>query len=182
MPIMQLLFTIALLLSAAGAPLKGAAQNAELAVNHVVVNGNLHTAGQPNFSQLSTLAERGFDLVINLAPPTSRGAIATEGKLVAENGSTYLNIPVDWLNPTYEDFALFSSVLNHAADRQVLVHCQVNKRASIFTFLYQVVHAKVPVTQAFTFVEQIWTPEDQWVVFGTSVLERHGIDSSILSR
>ena len=182
MPRLQLLSTIFLLAVVAGAPLPGAAQNAELAVNHVVVHGNLHTAGQPDSSQLSTLAERGFDLIINLAPPTSQGAIATEGKLVAENGITYVNIPVDWLNPTYEDFALFSGILNQAVDRQVLVHCQVNKRASIFTFLYQVVHAKVPVTEAFSFVEQIWIPEDQWVTFGTSVLDRHGIDSSILSR
>jgi len=169
-----------LLAVAAGAPLQGTAQNAELAVNHVVVHGNLHTSGQPDSSQLSMLAERGFDLVINLAPPTSQGAVATEGKLVAENGVTYVNIPVDWLNPTYENFALFSGMLNQAGDRQILVHCQVNKRASIFTFLYQVVHTKVPVQEAFEFVEQVWIPEDQWVTFGKSVLARHGIDSSVL--
>ncbi len=161
-------------------PFLSVAQEDELAVNHVVINDRLHTSGQPESSQLSGLADRGFEMVINLAPPTTQGAIATEGKLVAENGVAYVNIPVDWRNPTYADFALFSGVLNQSGDRQVLVHCQVNKRASMFTFLYQVVHAQVPVDEAFDFVTQVWVPEDQWVTFGKRVLERHDIDSDVL--
>ena len=161
-------------------PFLSAAQEDELAINHVVINDRLHTSGQPESSQLSGLADRGFEMVINLAPPTTQGAIATEGKLVAENGVAYVNIPVDWRNPTYADFALFSGVLNQSGDRQVLVHCQVNKRASMFTFLYQVVHEQVPVDEAFEFVTRVWVPEDQWVTFGKRVLERHDIDSDIL--
>ncbi len=161
-------------------PFLSAAQEDELAINHVVINDRLHTSGQPESSQLSGLADLGFEMVINLAPPTTQGAIATEGKLVAENGVAYVNIPVDWRNPTYADFALFSGVLNQSGDRQVLVHCQVNKRASMFTFLYQVVHERVPVDEAFEFVTRVWVPEDQWVTFGKRVLERHDIDSDIL--
>ncbi len=161
-------------------PFLSAAQEDELAINHVVINDRLHTSGQPESSQLSGLADRGFEMVINLAPPTTQGAIATEGKLVAENGVAYVNIPVDWRNPTYADFALFSGVLNQSGDRQVLVHCQVNKRASMFTFRYQVVHEQVPVDEAFEFVTRVWVPEDQWVTFGKRVLERHDIDSDIL--
>ena len=77
---------------------------------------------------------------MNLAPPTNQGAVADEGKLVAEDGPTYVNIPVSWQQPTYEDFELFSAVMNGARDRKVLVHCQLNMRASAFTFLYRVVH------------------------------------------
>ncbi len=161
-------------------PFLNIAQGDELAVNHIVINDRLHTSGQPESAQLSGLAERGFEMVINLAPPTTQGAIATEGQLVAEDGIVYVNIPVDWRNPTYADFALFSGVLNQSGDRQVLIHCQVNKRASMFTFLYQVVHEHVPVETAFEFVKQVWVPEDQWVVFGNMVLERHHIDSEIL--
>ena len=162
-------------------PLVSIAQYDELAVNHVVVNDRLHTSGQPPSDQLSGLAERGFEMVINLAPPTSQGAVATEGQLVAENGITYVNIPVDWRNPSYADFALFSGVLNESDGRQVLVHCQVNKRASIFTVLYQVVHAQVPVDEAFEAMAQVWVPEDQWVTFGRMIFERHNIDSDIFN-
>ncbi len=169
-----------LLLIGSIAPYLCVAQQDELAVNHVVINDRLHTSGQPQSAQLSGLADRGFDMVINLAPPTTEGAIATEGQLVAENGIAYVNIPVDWRNPTYADFALFSGVLNQSGDRQVLIHCLVNKRASMFTFLYQVVHEHVPVDEAFEFVKQVWVPEDQWVTFGKRVLDRHHIDSDVL--
>ena len=169
-----------LLLIGSVIPLMSIAQNEELAVNHVVINDRLHTSGQPPSEQLSGLADRGFELVVNLAPPTTEGAVSTEGQLVAEDGITYVNIPVDWRNPSYADFELFSAVLNQADDRQVLVHCMVNARASMFTFLYQVVHAQVPVDEAFENVKQVWTPQDQWVTFGKMVLERHNIDSDVL--
>ena len=80
---------------------------------------------------------------MNLAPPSNQGAVADEGKLVAEDGPTYVNIPVVWQQPTYEDFELFSAVMNGARDRKVLVHCQLNMRASAFTFLYRVIHEDV---------------------------------------
>jgi len=117
--------------------------------------------------------------VINLAPPTSQGAIANEGQLVAEDGITYVNIPVDWLNPTYADFALFSGVMNESDGRRVLVHCQINKRASIFTFLYRVVYLGTPVDEALAAMEEVWVPEDQWVPFGRMVFERNNIDSDL---
>ena len=155
----------------------GLAQDDELAVNHVVVHEKLHTAGQPDATQLSTLSDRGFGLVINLAPPSAQNAVHNEGQLVTESGLTYVNIPGVWQDPAYEDFALFSAVMDEAGDRQVLVHCMVNARASMFTFLYQAVHAGVPVDEAYDVVEQVWTPEEaeQWVDFGNMVLERHGI-------
>lgn len=170
-----------LLLLGLAIPLASVAQDAELAVNHIVVNDRLHTAGQPPSEQLSQLADRGFDLVINLAPPTNQQAVSNEGQLVAANGVTYVNIPVDWLNPSYKDFALFSGVMNESGDRKVLVHCQVNKRASIFTFLYQVVHQQAPIEEAFVAMEKVWAPEDQWVPFGRMVFERHNIDSDIFN-
>ncbi|HEY5624228.1 MAG TPA: protein tyrosine phosphatase family protein [Gammaproteobacteria bacterium] len=157
------------------------AQDNELAVNHVIVHERLHTAGQPDETQLATLADRGFDLVINLAPPSAENAVHTEGQLVTEDGVAYVNIPVNWQDPQYQDFALFSAVMGAAGDRRVLVHCMVNARASMFTFLYQAVHAGVPVDDAYDVVEQVWEPEraEQWVAFGRMVLDRHGIEHDL---
>jgi len=155
------------------------AQVDPLAVNYVIASDRLHTAGQPDSAQLGTLADRGFELVINLAPPTSRNAVATEGQLVAETGVSYLNIPVDWQDPTYDDFELFSGVLNQSGERQVLVHCMLNYRASMFTFLYRVVHERVPAQEAYEAVSQVWEPEEQWTTFGRMVLDRHGIEFAL---
>jgi uncharacterized protein (TIGR01244 family) len=165
-----------------GAAATAAAQtDPPLAVNHVAVDERLHTSGQPDAAALASLASLGFELVVNLAPPSNRGAVPEEGKLVAEDGPTYVNIPVSWQQPTYEDFALFSAVMNAARDRKVLVHCQVNMRASAFTFLYRVVHEQVPPEEALEALRAVWLPRDQWADFVASVLERHGIDFAVPS-
>jgi protein tyrosine phosphatase (PTP) superfamily phosphohydrolase (DUF442 family) len=147
-----------------------------LAANYVVVSEHIHTAGQPNAETLATLSDRGFELVVNLAPPTSPDAVAEEGRLVAASGAAYVNIPVNWQQPTTEDFDLFSAVMNGARDKQVLVHCQLNMRASAFTFLYRVVHGGVAPEAAFQGLSQVWVPRDQWAEFVNSTLAAHGID------
>lgn len=166
-----------LLLSVGGATTVSAqAPAGELAVNYVAATERLHTAGQPNAATLATLAERGFELVVNLAPPSNQGAVPEEGKLVAEDGPTYVNIPVNWQKPTLADFELFSAVMNGARDRKVLVHCQLNMRASAFTFLYRVVHEHVPPEEAMTALRAVWIPRDQWATFTADVLARNHID------
>ena len=147
-----------------------------MGANYVAATERLHTAGQPSAAALATLAEQGFELVVNLAPPTNVGAVPDEGKLVAEDGPTYVNIPVSWQQPTYEDFALFSAVMNGARDRKVLVHCQLNMRASAFTFLYRVIHEKVAPETALEALRAVWIPRDQWASFAADVLARHGVD------
>jgi len=160
---------------AAFAPVVSSAEDQPLAVNFVAVNERLHTAGQPNAAALSSLAGRGYAMVINLAPPTAQGAVATEHKLLEDTGVSYLNIPVDWQNPRAEDFELFSAALENSEERQVLVHCQMNMRASMFTFLYRVIHEDVPIDAAYETLKKVWTPQGHWATFGTSVLKAHGI-------
>ena len=146
-----------------------------LAVNHVAVSEHIHTAGQPNAAVLADLGNRGFELVINLAPPTSADAVANEGQLIAAAGAAYVNIPVNWQQPTAADFDLFSAVMQGAEDKQVLVHCQLNMRASAFTFLYRVVHGGVTPELAFEGLSRVWVPTDQWAEFVNGTLAEHGI-------
>jgi protein tyrosine phosphatase (PTP) superfamily phosphohydrolase (DUF442 family) len=148
----------------------------EIGANYVAATERLHTAGQPSAETLAGLSEQGFEVVVNLAPPSSRGAVPEEGKLVAEHGPTYVNIPVSWEAPTYEDFALFSAVMNGARDRKVLVHCQLNMRASAFTFLYRVIHERVPPEEALEALRAVWIPRDQWATFTADVLARHDVN------
>jgi hypothetical protein len=61
----------------------------------------------------------------------------------------------------------------------VLVHCQLNMRASAFTFLYRVVHEQVPPEEAFTALSAVWVPRDQWADFTALVLKKHGIDFAL---
>jgi uncharacterized protein (TIGR01244 family) len=168
--------TLLLALSAAcGQAQRSGSAVKPLAVNYVAATERLHTAGQPDAATLAALAEQGFELVVNLAPPSNQGAVPEEGKLVAEDGPTYVNIPVNWQQPTYEDFELFSAVMNGARDRKVLVHCQL-MRASAFTFLYRVIHEGVPPEEAMQALRAVWIPRDQWATFTADVLKRHNVD------
>ena len=96
--------------------------------------------------------------------------------LIAKTGISYLNIPVDFKNPSYDDFELFSNILKQSASRRVLVHCQVNKLASVFTFLYRVIHEGVSPDSAWANVTSIWVPDAAWIDFIKMVLKRHRID------
>lgn len=162
-------------LAAAGFIFTSAAQQEAGLLNHVVAGDRLHTSGQPDSEQLLALPDHGFDLVINLATPTSPNTVPEEGQLVTRGGIAYVNIPVDWQAPTYEDFEFFSGILNQSRHEQVLVHCMVNYRASLFTFLYRTVHRGVAPEEAYETVAAVWEPEDQWLDFGHMVLDRHGI-------
>src|SRR5688572_24854435 len=175
-PSLARLCPIALALFASAACGQAASPEPSMGANYVAATERLHTAGQPDAATLATLAEQGFELVVNLAPPNNQGAVPEEGKLVAEDGPTYINIPVNWQKPTIEDFELFSAVMNGARERKVLVHCQLNMRAPAFTFLYRVVHERVPPQEAMKALQAVWIPRDQWAEFTADVLARNDID------
>lgn len=170
---------LSIVLAAAGFNSASVAQQEAGLLNYVVASDRLHTAGQPDSEQLLALPDQGFDLVINLATPTSPNSIPDEGRLVTQGGASYVNIPVDWRAPTYEDFEFFSGILNQSTHDRVLVHCMLNYRASLFTFLYRTVHQGVAPEEAYDAVAAVWEPEDQWLEFGQMVLSRHGIEYRI---
>ena len=57
--------------------------------NFVAVSERIHTSGQPSAAQLGGLKDKGYGLVVNLAPPTTSGSISDEGMLVARTGISY---------------------------------------------------------------------------------------------
>ncbi|HEX2831055.1 MAG TPA: hypothetical protein VHP37_32270 [Burkholderiales bacterium] len=91
----------------------------------------------------------------------------------------YVNIPVDWHSPRYEDFELFSRILKSAETRHVFVHCQIDKRASLFTFLYSVIHEGAPPDAAYQNVTAVWIPDAQWKAFAVETLKRHNIEYEV---
>ena len=155
-------------------------QAVENGVNYVRVSDRIDTSGQPPKELLEHIGDKKYDLIINLAPPQSRGSIKDEGGLVAQTGTRYINIPVDWENPTEKDFEVFSHVLNGPGANKVLVHCQINMRGSLFTFLYRVVHEKTDPATAHEKMAVVWAPSDQWKVFAQSILKKHNIDFTLL--
>jgi protein tyrosine phosphatase (PTP) superfamily phosphohydrolase (DUF442 family) len=149
------------------------------APNVVTISPLLVTAGQPTVAALERLGAMGFSAVIYLAPPTVPDAVADEPQIVRRQGLVFVNIPVAWNDPRAEDLDAFIATL--AAQRaarpagRVLVHCQVNLRASSFTFLQRVIAGGEPPEAAWDAVARVWQPNGTWRRFIVAQLRRHGI-------
>lgn len=140
------------------------------------IDALLCTAAQPTAEQLARLGETGLRHVINLALPSSDGAVADEAALLTSQGINYLQIPVVWEQPQTAQFLLFAQVLWAMRDEPVLVHCTCNMRASAFVFLYRVVHEGTPLAEAAAVLHSVWQPDGAWRDFLTLQLAEHGLD------
>lgn len=133
--------------------------------NYHEVSASLGTAGQPTAAQFALIREAGYDVVINLALPTSDNALADEGSLVAGLGMTYVHIPVDFSQPTAADFDAFAGVLDAFRSRRVFVHCAMNMRVSAFVFVYRVLRGEATRAEAWHDLKAIWEPDEVWARF-----------------
>lgn len=146
-----------------------------VAPNIVEISPRLVTAGQPSASALAALKAQGFEVVIYLAPPTVSDAVRDEPLIVARQGITFVNIPIRFDDPTEADFLAFAAVLDGLSNRKVLVHCQVNMRASVMTFLYRVIVRKEPPGPAYDAVTKVWSPHGPWRRLIQEQLRKHAI-------
>ena len=148
--------------------------------NYVQWRPGLASSAQPSSAWLSKVREMKFDVVVNLAPPDSHGSLMNEGGIVGSKGAMYVNIPVDFMRPTAEDFRVFSEVLRANAQRNVLVHCQVNMRGASFAFLYRVIHEGADVRESIGKLNSIWAPDGTWRRFIEDTLAANGKKAELL--
>src|SRR5688572_6662447 len=104
------------------------------------LDDRIATSGMPGPADFAAMRQAGFEVVINLALPTSDNALANEGELVSAQGMTYVQIPVNFEAPQASDFERFTRMLDACGDRRVFVHCAANMRVSAFIFLHRVRH------------------------------------------
>ena len=145
------------------------------APNVVVISESLVTSGQPTAAALASLSAQGFGAVINLAPLTVSDAVRHEPEIVRKQGLSFVNLPIKFGNPTDADFQAFVAAMNRFKGKKVLVHCQVNMRASSMTFLYRVVIEHQNPETAYEAVAKIWSPEGPWMHFIAAELKQAGI-------
>jgi protein tyrosine phosphatase (PTP) superfamily phosphohydrolase (DUF442 family) len=121
------------------------------------------------------LAELGFGAVIYLAPPTVEDAVPSEAEIVRKQGLGFVNIPIKFGDPTDADLQSFIEAMDKFHDRKVLVHCQVNFRASSMTFLYRVIKGKEIPAEAYESVTRVWAPQGTWMRFIVSQLRKAAV-------
>lgn len=131
--------------------------------NFQVVSTSLASSGQIAYEQIPLLREEGYEVVVNLAVADEERN-GREGFLVAQEGITYVHIPVDWQQPTLNDVEMFFDVMQANQDRKVYVHCFANMRASAFVYMYRTLVDGVPEDEARTTMSEVWDPGEleQW--------------------
>ncbi len=132
------------------------------------------SAGQPTREQIPLIKEAGYERVIYIAFNNGQTAIPEEDQLVKDLGMDYLHIAVDFNNPTIRDFNAFADAMQREPETKTLLHCQVNARATAFSFLYRVIYQDVDVAEAKADMNTVWQPNAVWRDFIFAVLEEHG--------
>ena len=144
--------------------------------NRVDITPRLVTSGQPSAEALGSLAAQGFEAVIYLAPPTVSDAVRDEALIVGKQGLVFVNIPIKFDSPAEKGFEAFTSVLSALSARKVLVHCQINLRASSMVFLHRVISRKEDPRVAYEAVAKVWSPDGPWKKLMQALLSKNGVN------
>jgi protein tyrosine phosphatase (PTP) superfamily phosphohydrolase (DUF442 family) len=120
------------------------------------------TAGQPTEAELADVARAGYELVVNLAMPTSPGALPDEPAIAARHGMRHVHLPIDWDKPDLSSALRLFDLLDENRGRRVFVHCALNMRVSALMFAYRVARLGIAREEAAADLEQIWQPNEVW--------------------
>ncbi|MGB0651504.1 MAG: DUF305 domain-containing protein [Rhodothermales bacterium] len=125
-------------------------------LNWRVLSSDLYTAGQPGPQHMAALKAQGIDTIVSLATPSE--ANVREANLAASLGMSFVSIPFGDDGPTPDDVEWFNDVMQAQEGKTVLVHCNANRRAGVFTFLYRVLVEGVDPEEAMADVKTVFDP------------------------
>ena len=120
------------------------------------------SAGQPSREQFATIAEHGFERIVYIAFTNNQNALTDADQVIKGLGMEYMQVPVDFDNPLPADFYAFADSMQRNTDKKTLLHCQVNARATAFSFLYRVIYESVPIAEAKEDMNTVWQPNEVW--------------------
>ncbi len=146
-------------------PLKTSKDSLEGIYNYLPISKSISTSGQPTEKQFQLIRDAGYQAIINLAPHNVENALPDEGAVLQSLGLRYIHIPVDFKNPTSEDFQAFTHALKSRGVEKVWIHCAANMRVSAFIYRYRVEVLKERESDAKQDLEKIWQPFGVWKDF-----------------
>jgi len=156
-------------------------QNLNEILNYRQYTPLFSSAGQPSREQLPLIKEAGYDRVIYIAFNNGRTAIPDEDQIVKDLGMDYLHIAVDFNNPTIRDFDAFADAMQREPESKTFLHCQVNARATAFSFLYRVLYQGVDIAEAKADMNTVWQPNEVWRDFIFAVMDDRGMSAQCAS-
>jgi protein tyrosine phosphatase (PTP) superfamily phosphohydrolase (DUF442 family) len=145
-------------------------------INFRQYSDSFSSAGQPTLEQFQVIAEQGFERIVYIAFTNNPNALADEDLVVKGLGMEYMQVPVDFSNPLPDDFYAFADSMRRNTGKKTLLHCQVNARATAFSFLYRVIYEDVPVAEAKEDMNTVWQPNAVWRDFIFEVMAQNDKD------
>ena len=149
-------------------------------INFKRYSESIASAGQLHDRHIPFIENENYSLVVYLAFDSSedKSRLGID-KLIRGTGARYIQLPVDWFQPTAEDYNHFIGAVGANTERNILVHCQMNYRASAFSFLYRVIESDQDFEEAKEDMFSVWTPDATWTDFINQVLMLSGVTERI---
>ena len=153
--------------------LSGAANNYSIlqeSTNHSdKAGGKIDVTMSPVLSMFGRYGWRKLDAIDQPPIPLPAGG-GGNGNIYVRNkqlalGMTYIHIPVDFQNPTDQDFDQFCSIMEQLKEVPVHVHCIANYRVSAFFYRYRRDVLGMDEAEARADMEDVWHPEGVWATF-----------------
>lgn len=135
------------------------------------INEKLAIAGQPTEDELRKLKNDGYECVFNLAPIDPRYSLDDEEGITKSLQMEYLFKPVDFNNPTLDDFYEFEKILSNIKDKKTLIHCAENYRASVFFGHYAIQHLEWSQEECDDLIADVWSISGHpvWAEFSSTL-------------
>lgn len=146
--------------------------------NYLEYSDRFSSSGQPTAAQLELLKDAGFERIIYIAFTDHENALPNEDRLVKALEMEYLQVPVDWAAPAPGDFYLVAGAMHEAPQKRTLLHCQVNYRAAVFSFLYRVIYEGVPLDEARRDLQRVWEPNETWQRYIDTLLAENDVSNA----
>jgi len=128
-------------------------------------NQTITLSGQPTEQELSDLKDLGVTTIINLGPHDNKGALDDEASSVNSLGMNYVYLPVDFDNPSAEDFKQFLAAMAKYKKEHIHVHCIYNARVTAFIYRYATEGYGGTPQEARILLESVWRPGGVWAAF-----------------
>jgi protein tyrosine phosphatase (PTP) superfamily phosphohydrolase (DUF442 family) len=140
--------------------------------NYIKINDFISTSGQPSKDEFSKIKEDGFDVVIDLAPVDyERYSIQDEPAVLKNLNLSYVHIPVDFKNPTIENYEEFDLALKDFRGKKIWIHCAANYRVTVFFSIWAEQNLNWTKEKSNQLINKIWksdpnwTMSDEWKIF-----------------
>jgi protein tyrosine phosphatase (PTP) superfamily phosphohydrolase (DUF442 family) len=137
------------------------------------ISATLATSGQPTTDQFKWIQAAGYCAIVNLATSASSNWNPDEPVIVTQLGMEYQGIPIEWENPTINDFEALVIFLKANEHHPTWVHCAKNMRVSAMIYLYHRLYKGYTDAEAKHYLEQIWQPNQVWQNFIATTLEQY---------